>query len=98
MTTIEPPTVARSRSIIDVCTRLGVPPRDWHLFERWAGKSLNPQELDALHGYVDVMIAHRCCHPATDLLSGLIEEGVDGEGLTVDELRAVVAAMVSRAG
>jgi hypothetical protein len=44
------------------------------------------------------MIAIRCHRPGTDLLSELIATGVGGEDLTVDELRAVVVAMVSRAG
>ncbi|MBP1821049.1 hypothetical protein J3E61_004612 [Mycobacterium sp. OAE908] len=43
------------------------------------------------------MIAIRCGKPGSDLLSELIAMGVDGEDLTVDELRAVVAALVSRA-
>ena len=97
MTTIKPPTTTRSRSIEAVCAQLGVPEKDWHLFKRWAGKSLTPQALDQLYAYVDVMIAVRCGKPGSDLLSLLIATGVDGEDLTVDELRAVVAALVSRA-
>jgi cytochrome P450 len=97
MTPIEPPKAVRTRPIADVCTQLGVPPKDWHLFGRWAGKSLTTEELDALFAYVDVMIAIRCRKAGTDLLSQLIETGVGGEDLTNDELRAVVAAMVSRA-
>ena len=42
--------------------RLG-PRRDWHLFRRWAGESLNSKALDELHAYVDVMIADRCRKP-----------------------------------
>jgi len=98
MTTIEPPKAGRTRPIAEVCAQLGVPPKDWHLFGRWAGKSLTSKELDALFAYTDVMIAIRCRKPGNDLLSQLIETGVDGEDLTDDELRAVVAAMVSRAG
>ena len=73
MATIEPPNVVRSGEIADVCTQLGVPPKDWHSFEGWAGRSLNPKELDAMYGYVDVMIAMRCHRPGGDLLSKLIE-------------------------
>ena len=96
MTTIEPRTL-RSRPIADICAQLGVPPKDWHLFQRWASRSLTSTALDELHAYVDVMIAERCRKPGSDLLSRLIETGVEGEDLTVDELRAVVAALVSRA-
>ena len=97
MTTIEPPRTTRNQSIADICTQLGVPPKDWHLFQRWAGKSLSSKTRDQLYAYVDVMIAARCCAPGSDLLSELIATGVDGEDLTVDELHAIVAALVSRA-
>jgi cytochrome P450 len=98
MTTIEPPRTVRRRSIADTCALLGVPAKDWHLFKRWAGESLTSKALDELYAYVDVMIADRCRKPSGDLLSELIETGVDGEELTVDELHAIVAALVSRAG
>jgi cytochrome P450 len=68
------------------------------LFRRWAGESLNSKARDQLYAYVDVMIADRCRTPGDDLLSELIEAGIDGEELTVDELRAIVAALVCRAG
>jgi cytochrome P450 len=97
MTIIEPPTETRHRSIADVCALLGVPPKDWHLFRRWAAESLTSKTLDQLDAYVDVLIADRCCRPGTDLLSQLIATGVDGEDLTVDELHAVVRALVSSA-
>ena len=90
-------TATRS-SIADVCAQLGVPLKDWHLFQRWAGKPLTAKALDELHAYVEVMIAERCRRPGTDLLSELIATGVGGEDLTVDELHVIVAAMVSRAG
>ena len=98
MTTTEPPRATRQRSIDEVCALLGVPPKDWHLFRRWAGQSLTSKTLDQLYAYVDVMIADRCCKPGTDLLSQLIATGVEGEDLTVDELHAIVAALVSDAG
>ena len=93
--TIEPPRTTRRLSIDDVCAQLGVPDNYRHLFNRWAAESLDSKALDELYAYVDVMIADRCCKPGTDLLSQLIANGVDGEDLTVDELRAVVAALVS---
>jgi cytochrome P450 len=94
MATTAKNTPVRRQSIADICQRLGVPERDWHLFERWAGQSLNPKTLDELHVYVDVMIADRCRAPGDDLLSQLIETGIDGADLTDDELRAVVVAIV----
>ena len=90
-------TGVRRSSIDDVCVQLGVPAKDLHLFKRWAAKPLTSKALDQLYYYVDVMIAERCRKPGTDLLSQLIEAGIEGEDLTVDELRAVVAALISRA-
>ena len=96
MTTTEPLKAIRRNSIEGLCERLGVPRRDWHFFRRWAGESLNSKALDELHAYVDVMIADRCRTPGTDLLSELIDTGFDGEELTVDGLRAIVATRVTR--
>jgi hypothetical protein len=97
MTTIEPPRTTRSHSIAGVCAQLGVPHKDWHLFGRWAGQPLTSKALDELYACVDVMIAERCRRPGDDLLSELIQNGIEGEELTVDELRAVVAALVAGA-
>lgn len=98
MATTEPRTAVRRQPIADVCALLGAPQKDRHLFERWAGGSLTSKALDELDAYVDVMIADRCRNPGADLLSKLIETGIDGEELTVDELHTIVAALVSRAG
>jgi len=98
MTTTGPRTPVRRRSIEDVCAQVGVPVKDRHLFKHWASEPLTSKALDQLHAYVDVMIAARCCAPGSDQLSELIATGIDGEDLTVDELRAIVAALVSRAG
>jgi cytochrome P450 len=97
MTTTEPPRATRRDSIASVCVRLGVPRKDWHLFGRWASESSNSKALDELYAYVDVMIADRCRKPGDDLLSELIQSGIEGEELTVDDLRAIVAALVFRA-
>jgi cytochrome P450 len=97
MTTTQPLKTVRRRSIADVCALLGVPGKDWHLFKRWAAESLNSKALDELYAYVDVMIAERCRRPGDDLLSKLIEAGIDEAELTVDELRAVVVALVAGA-
>jgi hypothetical protein len=98
MTATEPTTASRHDAIAGICTRLGVPPKDWHLFSRWARESSKSKTLDELHAYVDVMIADRCRSPGTDLLSELIESGIEGEELTVDDLRVIVAAQVLRTG
>jgi hypothetical protein len=95
MTITEPLKAIHGRSIKDVCALLGVPRTDWHLCRRWAGESLNSKAVDEIRAYVDVMIADRCRKPGDDLLSNLIQNGVDGEELTVDDVRAVVAALVS---
>jgi cytochrome P450 len=97
MTTTDTQSAVRHYPIAGVCTLFGVPRRDWHLFALWAENSLNSKALDELYAYVDVMIADRCCKPGQDLLSHLIQFEVDGKGLTVDELRAIVATLVCRA-
>ena len=94
MTTTEPLIVVRRYPIAGVCALLGVPRQDRHLFRRWAGESLNSKALDELYAYVDVMIADRCRRPTDDLLSHLIQLEIDGEELTVDDLRGIVAALV----
>jgi cytochrome P450 len=90
-------TDTRQSSIAAVCEALGVPRQDWHLFSRWAAGPLTPKALDALHAYVDVMIADRCRRSTDDLLSRLIELEVDGEELTVDDIRRFVANLVAGA-
>lgn len=97
MTTTEPRTAVRRYPIAGVCVLLAVPRKDWQLFSRWASESLNSKTLDELYAYVDVMIAVRCRKPGDDLLSQLIQLEVDGEELSVDDIRAIVAALVSSA-
>ena len=79
-----------------VCAMLGVPRADWSLFDRWAADLHDEKNLDALHAYVDVMVAERCWRPRHDLLSRLIAAGVGGEELTSDELRAVAVALLTK--
>ena len=97
MTTTKLLTPVRHYSIAGVCALLGVPHKDWHLFRRWASGPLNAKALDELNAYVDVMIADRCRRPGDDLLSLLIQLEFDGEEFTVDDLRAIVASLVSGA-
>jgi cytochrome P450 len=90
-------TDTRQSSIAAVCEALGVPRHDWQLFSRWAAGPLTPKTLDELYYYVDVMIADRCRRSTDDLLAKLIELEVDGEELTVDDIRRFVASLVSGA-
>jgi cytochrome P450 len=97
MTTTEAIRAVRRYPIAGVSAVLGVPRRDQHLFSRWASESLTTKTLDELYAYVDVMIADRCRQLGDDLLSDLIQMEVDGEELTVDDIRMLVAALVSGA-
>jgi len=88
-------TNTRQNSITAVCEALGVPRKDWHLFSRWAAGPLTPKARDELNQYVDVMIADRCRRSTDDLLAKLIELEVDGEELTVDDIRRYVVGLVA---
>ncbi len=90
-------TALTARQMSIVCQVLGVPRDDWLLFWRWADELPNPKTLEALHAYLDVMIADRCRKPTHDLLGKLIELDVDGEELTVDDIRRFVVALVKDA-
>jgi cytochrome P450 len=85
----------RQASTAAVCEVLGVPRNDWPLFYRWAAEPLTPPATDALHQYVDVMIADRCRRSTDDLVSSLIDLEVDGRELTVDDIRNFVAELVA---
>ena len=85
----------RQATTASVCEALGVPRKDWPLFYRWAEGPLTPKATDALHQYVDVMIAERCARPADDLLTTLVTLEVDGRELTDDDIRHFVAALVA---
>jgi len=95
MTTARDTTI--QNPIATVCDALGVPKEDWHLFQRWAAGPMTPKALDALHAYVDVMMADRCRRSTDDLLAKLIELEVDGEELTVDDIRRFIADLVAGA-
>jgi cytochrome P450 len=92
-----PVDATRTYPVAAVCAALGVPVGQWPLFARWAADFLDPAALDQLYSHVDVMIADRCAHPGGDLLTELIRLDVDGEGLTVDDLRTIVAVLVAGA-
>jgi cytochrome P450 len=90
-------TNTRQDSIAAVCEALGVPRQDWQLFSRWAASPVTPKTLDELYHYVDVMIADRCRRSTDDLVAKLIELEVDGEELTIDDIRRFVADLVAGA-
>ena len=87
----------RQATTAAVCEALGVPEKDWPVFYRWAAGPSTPKATDALHQYVDVMIAKRCCKPADDLMSELIALEVDGSELTDNDIRNFVATLVTGA-
>ncbi|MDT5078475.1 MAG: hypothetical protein QOJ80_3112 [Mycobacterium sp.] len=89
--------VNETRSVRAVCARLGVPGADWNQMAQWAAELGEHRTHDALHAYVDVMIADRCAHSTDDLLSELIRTGVAGLDLTSDEIRLAVTAMLALA-
>jgi cytochrome P450 len=92
-----------------ICALLGAPREDWQSFADWTEeifKALNFQpdvtfdeaaimrawgELDA---YVDDMVAARRDHLTDDLLSELIRAESDGDRLSLDELRMLVAGFL----
>lgn len=82
-------------SVSAVCSALGVPQGEWRLFAHWATDFLNPVSLEELYSHLDVMIAERCRVPGDDLLSDLIGLEIDGDGLTVDDLHTIVAAVLA---
>ena len=95
-------------TVEDVCAMLGVPPEDWNSFALWAAELTDQPRrtmretvvhpaLDALHAYVDVMVAERCAHRTDDLLSELIGAEIDGLGFTADELRLSVTTLLTMA-
>jgi cytochrome P450 len=84
--------VAARYSVHVVCAALGVERRDWERLARWAD---DVTDLDALYHYVDVMVAQRCGHLTDDLLSDLIVADIDHDGLTSDELRRLVATLLT---
>lgn len=99
--------IARQYPVPVICALLGAPPRDWELLADWTEDIFTafgwnaaeqaPAILaawDALDGYVDGMIAERRRRLTDDLLSDLIRAEDDGDRLSADELRMLVAALL----
>jgi cytochrome P450 len=99
--------IARQYPIPVICALLGAPPEDWELFSNWTddileafgwnAASQTPTILaawTALDAYIDDMVARRRHALTDDLISELIRAEDDGDRLSSDELRMLVAALL----
>ncbi|CDO86232.1 cytochrome [Mycobacterium triplex] len=99
--------IARRYPIPVICALIGAPPEDWELFSDWTDDimeafgwnvaSQTPTILsawEALDAYIDDMVARRRAALTDDLLSELIRAEDDGDRLTGDELRNMVASLL----
>jgi cytochrome P450 len=99
--------IARQFPIPVMCALLGAPPEDWELFSNWTddileafdwnAASQTPTILaawEALDAYIDDMVARRRHALTDDLISELIRVEDDGDRLSADELRMLVAALL----
>jgi cytochrome P450 len=99
--------IARQFPIPVMCALLGAPPEDWKLFSNWTddileafdwnAASQTPTILtawEALDAYIDDMVARRRHALTDDLISELIRAEDDGDRLSADELRMLVAALL----
>jgi cytochrome P450 len=99
--------IARQYPIPIICALLGAPPQDWQLFSDWTDDIFKAfswnaaaetpvilaawEELDA---YIDDMVAHRRQELTDDLISELIRAEDDGDRLSADEMRMLVAGLL----
>jgi cytochrome P450 len=101
-----PTSPANSRSPI-ICALLGAPSEDWELFSDWTDDIFKVFDWnvaeherailaawDELDAYIDVMVANRRETLTDDLLSDLIRAEDDGDRLSADELRMLVAGLL----
>ena len=99
--------IARQYPIPVICALLGAPPEDWELFSDWTddilqafgwdAANLTPAILTAwaaLDTYIDGMLARRRRALTDDLISELIRAEDDGDRLSTDELRMLVAGLL----
>lgn len=99
--------IARQYPIRVICALLGTPAEDWELFSDWADDILEafgwnaasaaPAILTAwkdLDAYIDDMVTRRRQAMTDDLVSELIRTEDDGDRLSGDELRMLVAALL----
>ncbi len=99
--------IARQYPVPIICALLGAPPEDWELFSDWTDDifkvfSWNAADeipailaaWDELDAYIDDMVARRRDALTDDLLSELIRAEDDGDRLSADELRDLVAGLL----
>jgi cytochrome P450 len=99
--------IARQYPIPVICALLGAPPEDWELFSNWTDDILEAFGWDAanqtpailtawkaLDDYIDDIVARRRRALTDDLVSDLIRAQDDGDRLSGDELRMMVAALL----
>lgn len=77
---------------------LGLPHRDWWPVTRWADRAATGQGRAALEAYAEVLVADRCRLPGNDVVSDLIAYEADGDALTADEIRDIVAGLLAGDG
>lgn len=99
--------IAREYPIPIICQLLGAPRSDWELFSGWSDSIMkifswnvahDAAEIagawDQLDAYLDGLVERRRGALTDDLLSDLIRAEEDGDHLTHDELRSLVAALL----
>jgi cytochrome P450 len=99
--------IARQYPVPIICALLGAPPEDWELFSDWTDDIFNifswnaadesPSILaawEALDAYIDDMVEDRRHALTDDLISELIRVEDDGDRLSADELRLLVAGLL----
>jgi cytochrome P450 len=99
--------IARHYPIPIICALLGAPAGDWEQFAKWTDAffkafSWNVAESvpsilaawDELDDYVDEMVADRRHRLTDDLVSDLIRAEDEGDRLTIEELRMLVAGLL----
>jgi cytochrome P450 len=99
--------IARQYPIPIICALLGAPSQDWELFSDWtddifkvfdwnvaAHERVILAAWDQLDAYIDEMVANRRQTLTDDLVSELIRAEDDGDRLSADELRMLVAGLL----
>jgi cytochrome P450 len=89
----DPAVIVMGERLHGVCVALGVPSRDWLHMAQWV-EGPTAGRAARLGAYVDVLVADRCWRPGEDLISDLIAIEADGDGLTADEIRAIVVVLL----
>ena len=99
--------IARQYPIPIICALLGAPSEDWELFSDWTDDIFQVFDWDVathervilaawdeLDAYIDHMVARRRHALTDDLISELIRAEDDGDQLSADELRMLVAGLL----